>query len=391
MRYFLIVAFAMVFTVPTLSASPAIASFPRAAWQEEAAAGQARSTAGQAESAATHAESTATQAESTAAEAESTAGPEQEAPTDMRPVPDSLDGLPYGALPGSRVTLYFAPQDSLVALRVQELLTNQAALPGLPSDAPTGVHALLAHSPEAFDEMTGSVVPEWRAGVAIPSIRTLVMPTGESVRVLDGEGLRTLRHEWAHLGLHDYMGDLRIPRWFNEGYAQWASGGFDVSESWRLRLLIATNRAPSMDSLALGWPRDRGEAQAAYLLAASAVTWLLESGGEEGLRIFLDRWKEQRSFESAFRETFGLTVGQFEEDWKRHVKDRYGWLFVISRSSVFWMALALVLLFMVRGRQSYNRQKLAKLRAGEEPDAPAYWNADDDDLNRPSGVGVDHD
>lgn len=312
-------------------------------------------------------------------------------PATTRPIPDSLDGLPYLALPGERVTLYFAPADSLVARRVGELLATQRPLPGLPEDAPTGVHAVLAHSPEAFDEATGAVVPEWRAGVAIPSLRMLVMPTGEGVRVLDGEGLQTLRHEWAHLGLHAYMGDLRVPRWFNEGYAQWASGGFDASESWRLRVLIATNRAPAMDSLELRWPAGRAQAQTAYLLAASAVTYLLESGGEEGLRIFLDRWREQRSFESAFRETFGLTVGQFEEDWERHVKERYGWLFVLSRSSVFWLLLALVLLFMVRGRQAYNRQKLARLRAGEEPDAPAYWNDTDEDLNRPSGVGVDHD
>lgn len=312
-----------------------------------------------------------------------------------RPVPDSLDGLPYSEVGGECITLYFAPPDSLVALRVRDLLAEQAPLPGLPEGAPTRVHAVLAHSPEAFDAMTGSVVPEWRAGVAIPSIRTLVMPTREGVRVLDGEGLRTLRHEWAHLGLSEYMGDLRIPRWFNEGYAQWASGGFDVSESWRLRVLIATNRAPSMDSLTLRWPTGRSEAQAAYLLSASALTYLLESGGEEGLRIFLDRWRAQRSFDAAFRETFGLTLGQFEEDWQRHVKERYGWLFVLSRSSIFWLALALVLLFMVRGRQAYNRQKLAKLRAGEEPDAPAYWDADavldDDDPNRPRGVGVDHD
>lgn len=308
-----------------------------------------------------------------------------------RPIPDSLDGHPYSSVESDRVTLYFAPGDSLVALRVRDLLAGQAPLPGLPLDAPSRVHAVLAHSPEAFDEATGGVVPEWRAGVAIPSRRTLVMPTGEDVSVVGGEGVQTLRHEWAHLGLHDYMGDLRIPRWFNEGYAQWASGGFDVSESWRLRVLIAANRAPAMDSLELRWPSGRVQAQSAYLLAASAVTYLLESGGEEGLRIFLDRWRDQRSFDSAFRDTFGLTVGQFEEDWERHVKDRYGWLFVLSRSSIFWLALALVLLFMMRGRHEYNRQKLAKLRAGEEPDAPAYWNIDDDDLNPPSRVGEDHD
>ena len=300
-------------------------------------------------------------------------------------VPGVLDGERYGSLVGARATIYFRRADSLVAERVRALIDEQRPLPGLPVNVPSGVGVVLAHSPAAFDQMTGGVVPEWRAGVAIPSANILVMPTGEGVRVVDGEGLRTLRHEWAHLGLHGYMGDLRAPRWFDEGYAQWASGGFDVEGAWRLRVLIARGRAPPMDSLELRWPADRAEAQTAYLLAASAVTYLLESGGERGLRLFLDRWRDVRSFDAAFRETFGLTPGQFEEDWKRHVARRYGWLFVFSHSALFWLMLALVLLFMVRGRQARNREKLARLRAGEIPDAPAYWEPIGPEVGGPGG------
>jgi hypothetical protein len=292
------------------------------------------------------------------------------------PVPAELDGEPYGSISGARARIHFAPEDALLAERIRDLLDAQPPLPGLPDTLPAGVDAVLAHSPAAFDELTGGVVPEWRAGVAVPSLNLLVVPSGEGVLLVEGEGLRTLRHEWAHLGLGGYLGDLRVPRWFNEGYAQWASGGFDAMEAWRLRVLIAAGRAPSMDSLALGWPRDREEARTAYLLAASAVTYLLEAGGEDGLRIFLDRWRTERSFESAFRQTFGLTTGQFEEDWKQHVRRRYGWLFMLSHSAVFWLLLALVLLFMVRGRQRRNREKLARLRAGELPDTPAFWRED---------------
>jgi hypothetical protein len=289
------------------------------------------------------------------------------------PVPAVLDGVAYRAVPGRRATVHSAPADSLVAVRVRDLLDAQPSLPGLPDTLPKGVHAVLAHTPEAFDEMTGGVVPEWRAGVAIPMLGLLVMPMGEGVRVVDGEGLRTLRHEWAHLGLQQHLGDLRAPRWFNEGYAQWASGGFETSEAWRLRVLIAAGRAQAMDSLELRWPAGREEARTAYLLAATAVTYLLEGSGDAGLAVFLDRWKVERSFEPAFRETFGLTTSQFEEDWRLHVRKRYGWLFVLSHSAVFWLFLALVLLFMMHGRQGRDREKLARLRAKELPDAPAFW------------------
>ena len=299
-------------------------------------------------------------------------------------VPDSLDGEPYRALVGGRASIRFAPEDSLVAERVLVLLDGQAPLPGLPDSVPTDVVAVLAHTPAAFDELTGGVVPEWRAGVAIPAARMLVIPSGEGPRVLDPDGRRTLRHEWAHLGLHAYLGDLRAPRWFDEGYAQWASGGFDATEAWRLRVLLALGRAPPMDSLALGWPSGREEARTSYLLAASAISLLLEPAGERGLEVFFARWREERSFDEALRATFGVTPGQFEEDWKRHVRSRYGWLLVLSHSSVFWMVLALMLLLMVRARRTRNREKLARLRASEGPERPAFWVGDDGTAGEPA-------
>jgi len=289
---------------------------------------------------------------------------------------DTLAGEEYLALDGTRATVRFVSADSLLAVRVLDLIEAQAPLPGLPDSLPKGVTAVITHGPEAFDELTGGVVPEWRAGVAIPSANTLVIPSAEGRSLVDPEGRRTLRHEWAHLGLHAYLGDLRAPRWFDEGYAQWASGGFDAGEVWRLRVLLALGRAPPMDSLTLRWPTDREEARTAYLLAASAMTYLLEPGGERGLEIFLDRWVSQRSFDSALRSTFGVTSGQLEEDWAKHVRSRYGWLFVLSRSAVFWLILALVLLLMVRIRRTRNREKLARLRASEPPDQPAYWVLD---------------
>ena len=288
-------------------------------------------------------------------------------------VPDVLAGEPYLSLAGERAWIHFAREDSLVAERVLELVDAQAPLPGLPEGGPSGVSVVLTHGPQAFDELTGGVVPEWRAGVAIPAANLLVMPSGEGPRVLDGEGRRTLRHEWAHLGLHGYLGDLRVPRWFDEGYAQWASGGFDASEAWRLRVLMALGRAPAMDSLTLRWPAGREQARSAYLLAASAVGYLLESSGERGLRVFLERWRDVRSFDVALLRTFGVTPGQFEEDWKQHVRARHGWLLVVSRSSAFWLLLAVVLLAMVRVRRARNREKLARLRATEPPDRPDYW------------------
>jgi len=139
---------------------------------------------------------------------------------------------------------------------------------------------------------------------------------------------------------------------------------------------LALGRSPPLDSLVLGWPRDRASADLAYLLSATAVEYLVRESGERGLRLFLERWRSQGSFDAALRGVYGLTSGQFEEDWRGYVKRQYGWLFVVSHSSVFWLTLALALLVMVRIRRGRNREAMARLRAGEPPEEPAFWTGD---------------
>ena len=81
-----------------------------------------------------------------------------------------------------------------------------------------------------------------------------------------------------------------------------------------------------------------------------------------------------RAFQVPSGGVYGVTMGQFEEDWKKYVRRRYGWLYVFSHSSVFWLMLTLAFLVMVRIRRGRNREALARLRAWEPPDEPAFWD-----------------
>jgi hypothetical protein len=286
-------------------------------------------------------------------------------------------------LKGSRVSIAYQGPDSIRAAGILRLLEALPPLPGLPDSLPSGLALFIAPDQPTFDSLAGGAVPEWGAGVAVPSENRIVMPGFGIQRTRDWTEARVLRHEWAHLGLHQYLEGLRIPQWFDEGYAEWASGGWNPTEGWRLRVAFALGRAPPLDSLALRWPRDRPSAALAYLLSATAVEYLIRESGERGLRIFLERWRTDRSFDRSMRTTYGLTLGQFEEDWKGYVRKRYGWLFVVSHSSVFWLTLAMALLLMVRIRRGRNREAMARLRAGEPPDRPAYWNESAEGTNDP--------
>ena len=275
------------------------------------------------------------------------------------------------------VQVGYRPGDSLRADEILRFLEGLPPLPGLPQDSPREVTLFIAPTQEAFDSLIGGTVPEWGAAVAIPSLNRIVVPGPGPRRTRGWDEARVLQHEWAHLGLSQYLSGLRIPRWFDEGYAEWASGGWSPTQGWRLRVALALGQAPPLDSLTLDWPRDRSSAELAYLLSATAVEYLVTSSGERGLRIFLEAWRNDGAFAGALRKVYGVTPGQFEEDWKRYIRRRYGWLFVLSHSAVFWLMVALALLVLARIRKGRDREGMARLRAGEPPDEPAYWQMEE--------------
>jgi hypothetical protein len=282
--------------------------------------------------------------------------------------------VPEDPVLGGRVRILYWDGSAGRAERTALVLARHAQLPGLPADQPGRAEVVLAPDLAAWDAWTGGQVPHWGAGVAIPSLDRIVVPLFRAPWSGGVSEDRTLRHEWAHLGLHAHLEGLRIPRWFDEGYAQWASGGWDAASGWRLRVALARGSTPPLQELTLAWPRDRQAAELAYLLSASAVSYLVGESGARGMEVFLGRWEESRSFDRAFRETFGMTPTQFESRWIQHVRRRYGWIIFLSQTAFVWGILGVVLLVLFGIRRRRDRERLERLRRNEAGgDGAANW------------------
>jgi hypothetical protein len=295
-------------------------------------------------------------------------------PRDIPGIQESQVLTPTGAELADRLRVVFWPGHEARARRVLETLEARPGLPGLPDQGlPSRAVVFLAPDRLRWEALTGGEPPHWGAGIAVPALRRIILPVFQTPWDGFRSEARTLRHEWAHLGLHEYLEGLRIPRWFDEGYAQWAAGEWSAQEAWRLRVALAGGRAPPLDSLTLAWPAGRTDAEIAYLLGATAVEYLVQGSGSRGLEVFLERWREGGDFEDAFRRTFGITTGTFERQWLAHVKRRYGWLLMLAQSSFVWLFLGLALFLLFRVRRRRDRERMAALRAGEPPELPAYW------------------
>lgn len=275
-----------------------------------------------------------------------------------------------------RIELLYWPAQERLARQLAAVAARFGPLPGIPADAladsvPTRV--FLAPDAARFDSLTGGLAPPWAGGIAAPGERRIVLPAYPSERGDVSALAVTLHHELAHVALHRYLRDAPIPRWFDEGYAQLAAGQWDIASAWQVRVAFALHQAPPLDSLELSFPRPEAPARLAYLLAATAVQYLVDSSGPVALSHFLARWREEGRLEPAMRGTYGVTLGQFEEDWRSFVKRRYGWAFFVSQAVIFWFFASIGLVLLWLRRRRLDRARMARLREAEPPDEPAFW------------------
>lgn len=145
-----------------------------------------------------------------------------------------------------------------------------------------------------------------------------------------------LKHEVCHLLLHDAVGGDRLPRWLDEGIAQWASGGFSELAAPRrpffLPGAILTGTDIPLGELVSRFPGTERDVRLAYEKSKSVVETLLETGGGiERLSLLLRALSRGEPAERAFRNVYGTTLEEFEAAWKRRVTGIAGWLFYLSR------------------------------------------------------------
>jgi len=263
------------------------------------------------------------------------------------------------------VVVQYKPGSETLAERVTARASTAPAFPGLPealSQRP--VRIVLAPTPAAFDSLTGGRAPEWSAGVAIPARDLIVLPAYGPGITTGGELERTLRHELAHIAVHRALPGS-IPRWFDEGYATWVSGGLDGQVAWELRLAFLLGRIPPLETLRFAWPRDATDARFAYILSATAVRHLATRRGPETFAAFMTAWSESGDVEAAARTAYGVSLHTIEEEWRSGVRRRYGWAFAIGQFTLVWAVIGLLLVVAYLSRRRALRRRIRRLAAEE--------------------------
>ena len=237
--------------------------------------------------------------------------------------------------------------------------------PGLGRIAPGPLRLILVPDARRMDSLSSGRAPTWGAAIALPGSRTILLRAD-----LD-DLYRTLRHELAHLALHEAV-SVRVPLWFDEGYAAWAAGEWDRLGTLELNLAVVRGAVPDLRALDGALRGSASTADVSYALAVSAVTELARRNPSHSLGPLLKQLASGSDFDASVLRTTGLTVAQFDTEWRRTLRQRYSlatWLVAGGG----WGIIFLISWLLVRRRRQADLVRRAALDEGWEipPEAMA--------------------
>jgi len=262
-----------------------------------------------------------------------------------------------------RVTAVAWPGQEALAAAIAEQADGAKNFPGIGALPDRPIRIILAPNRQTYDSLTRGRLPLWSEGAAFPDASTIVLLTDQPAN----RPTAALRHELAHLVLRWQVG-RRAPLWFEEGYAAVAAQEWDRFDALRLNWQLARGVRMNLDDVDRALRGSRGDAEAGYALAATAVLLLQRWGGERGLAPLIANLPHAESFDAALRATYHVTEGDFELRWQRDVASRYGWLSWVAAMGFFWLAIGAVLVALLRlrrRRDQAKRQMLDELEIDE--------------------------
>ena len=156
------------------------------------------------------------------------------------------------------------------------------------------------------------------AAYAVPSDNLIVIDYGRlNRRPLRGKSL--LKHEMVHLYLHAHITGNRIPRWLDEGVAQWASDGVaDLLEEPRPAMLTEAILSGSIIPLAIladDFPSDDQALMLAYAESRSVVGFIADTFGADKIVKILGYLKEGSGIEESVQRSLSVSLRDLEEQW----------------------------------------------------------------------------
>jgi hypothetical protein len=206
---------------------------------------------------------------------------------------------------------------------------------------------ILTRERNKFTRMAGSNIV---IAFAVPG-RNLIVLDASRVYAKPFTLGSTLKHELCHLVLHRNIPNENLPRWFDEGVCQWASGG--VAElisgegDMALSNAVMSGRQIGLNNLDR-FPADERSLALAYEESKSVVEYIATKYGKEGVLRIIKYLQEGNSINGALRKGLSINLSGLEENWHAYLKRKYTWASYLS-ANLYTILFAFAALITIYG------------------------------------------
>jgi hypothetical protein len=198
----------------------------------------------------------------------------------------------------------------------------------------------------------------------------------------------TLKHELCHILLHRAAQGGKIPKWLDEGIAQWVSAGIaEILISPKRSFLneaVIAGKSLNLRALEDAFPRDKESLHLAYEASKSFVNYLIERFGIDSLTETLEHIKKGEDWEVAISKAVLLSFDELEKDWHQDLMIKLTWYtYVINNlyGILFFFAAIIAVIGFLRAfmrKRAYMRQDDAEDSCDAQHSSDAEHSSDAD-------------
>lgn len=222
---------------------------------------------------------------------------------------------------------------------VRHDLTERLGFPVL-----TEVRVEIARTPGEMATFapSGAPYPEYAAGVAYSELGLVLLSLTPIHAGQEQDLGEVFRHELAHVALHDALNGQTVPRWFNEGFAVFASGESSFTRMKTLSMATVGGSLIPLRELERTFPDDETKAQVAYAEAVDVLRFLVRREDAHRFRTLVSELREGKTLDQAVLDAYAVDLATLELEWRDDASRRYTFMPLLLSGTFFWViALAL--------------------------------------------------
>ena len=212
--------------------------------------------------------------------------------------------------------------------------------------------------------------------VAIPQ-KNLVVIDHSKMRIHPFTIRTTLKHELCHLLLHHYIPRENLPRWLDEGIAQWISDSMgeiimDRKRSFLNEAILSENYL-SINELTVSFPRDNKSLLLAYEESKSLIEYISGKFGRQGVLDILKYLKMGYKVDAAVMKSLSIPLDELERRWHGHLRKRTTWITYLT-ANLYEILFFLAALITIYGFIKYLVKKKHYKDEDDEDEMLIPWD-----------------